>query len=266
MPEYWYNVNTHEVEEDAHVRLEPADRPLQDPRRSRTRPGEGQGPQRGVGHGRGRLTDLRERRLSRGALRLGKGHWRNSRAGRRTRSRLGCLRRSGRRRLAAMVPRHRSRSRRSYRGCMLPVDTLPPRRRLHPTSSHRFLHSLWFSVPLRIQHWPPREIPVDGVGQAPENVSTLWQGEGMEEFGDPAQGQNRASMPDLAAAIAAVALPVVPAVVPVADPPLVRFPDRAHPGCRWRRPGRGRTPRRTGTQLSWPRSPNSPGWKPAPRP
>ncbi|HEV7167975.1 MAG TPA: hypothetical protein VGN49_08410, partial [Micrococcaceae bacterium] len=50
----------------------------------------------------------------------------------------------------------------------------------------------------------------------------------MEEFGDPAQGQNQANMPDLAAAIAAVALPVVPAVVPVADPPLVRFPDRAH--------------------------------------
>ncbi|HEV7168900.1 MAG TPA: hypothetical protein VGN49_13135, partial [Micrococcaceae bacterium] len=49
----------------------------------------------------------------------------------------------------------------------------------------------------------------------------------MEEFEDPAQGQNRASMPDLAAAIAAVALPVVPAPDPGF---LVGVSDRGHPG------------------------------------
>ena len=122
------------------------------------------------------------------------------------------------------------------------------------------------STPAAIDPSAPLADPVDGGGDRPEIVSTLWQGEGMEEFEDPAQGQNQANMPDLAAAIAAVALPVVPAAVPVVDPPLVRFPDRAHPGCRWRRPGRGRTPRRTGTRTPWPRSPNSPGWKPGPRP
>ncbi|HEV7166639.1 MAG TPA: hypothetical protein VGN49_01585, partial [Micrococcaceae bacterium] len=86
------------------------------------------------------------------------------------------------------------------------------------------------STPAAIDPSAPLADLVEGGGDRPENVSTIWQGEGMEEFGDPAQGQNQANMPDLAAAIAAVVLPVVPAAVPVVDPPVVRVRDRAHPG------------------------------------
>ncbi len=86
----------------------------------------------------------------------------------------------------------------------------------------------------------------------------------MEEFEDPAQGQNRASMPDLAAAIAAVALPVVPAPDPGF---LVGVSDRGHPGGlslaaarAWQDAAEDRY------TAPWPRSPNSPGWKRGPRP